>query len=222
MARVFFYNFFDVRGVTLEGLKTIDSEELKNRIDERLQDKYFGYLPRKNNLFFLNLDNLKAEILSQYPILESLEIEKKLPHELILKFKERAALGIWCFTNSECVYFDSELNIWGSAAKSTGFLIVTIHDQRDSKEEIDKEYFDAVKPLLNNSKLPVTIKDVTIPAKSFRNFQINTAEGYYVLMSLDSNIADQIQALGIFLEDQDAGFNPLYIDLRINGRVYYK
>ncbi len=221
---LFLHNLMDIRVVTIEGLNTINSDELKNKIMEQLEGKYLGFVPQKNNLYFLNTDNLKSEILSRYLILSDLGIEKNMPHELVFKFKERAAVGIWCFYDNNCLYFDSEGNTWGPAIKSSGFLIVIVEDNRKlEKTEIDNEYFKAIKSLTNNDKLPFTIKNIIISEDSFRGLKINTAEGYYVLMSLDSNISEQIEVLRIFINEKRKGdFNPKYLDIRVDGRVYYK
>ena len=217
---LFFYKFMDVRAVTIEGLKTINSEELRDKIMERLEEKYLGYIPRKDYLLFLDTDDLRSEILSQYPTLKSVEIEKNMPHELIFKLNEREALGIWCLRDNNCQYFDSDKNTWGPAGKSSGFLIMTVEDKRKN-EKIDDEYFNSIKLLIDkDKKLPVTIKDIIIPEDSFRDFRVNTSDEYYLLLSLDSDIPQQIEVLKIFLGEGQL-FNE-YIDLRIDGRVYYR
>ncbi len=226
---LFFRNLLDIETITLNGLNTAGSDEFRAGINERLERKYLGLIPRKNNLFLLNTSGLRSEILAKYPILESLEIRKAMPHELIFNFKERKALGVWCFDNipsgrDECFYFDSSGDTWGPAARSTGFLIFSVEDQRNLEApKIDGEYFNAIKKLTDkNAKLPVTVKDITIQEKSYRDLRVNVSAGYSLLLSLDSDISAQIEALKIFLANQDKDFKPQYLDLRVDGRVYYK
>ena len=221
---IFFHGTVDIKIITLEGLNTVDSQEIKNQITQKFEQKYFNYIPHKNNLYFLNTEKLKFEILSKYTILESIDVEKKMPHEIIFKFRERAAIGVWCF-GDDCVYFDKDAITWGPAIRSSGFLLITVEDQRKPENrEIDSEYFQAVKLLSDkNLKLPIIIKGITIPENSFRDFRANTSAGYDILFSLDSDILQQLEVLKIFLKDEkNLAIIPQQIDLRINGRVYYK
>lgn len=219
---LFFYGLMDIKVITFEGLNYINSDELRGKISQKFEDRYLGYIQYKNNLYFLNTDDLRSEILSQYTILESVKIEKKMPHEIVFKFKERSAIGVWCFVD-DCVYFDDQANTWGPAIKSSGFLILAVEDLRESdKKEIDLEYFEALKLFVDNKNLPLLIKGITIPKDAFRDFKAHTQTGYDLLFSLDSDISGQLEVLKIFLkDDKNANINFRQIDLRIDGRVYY-
>ena len=63
-----------------------------------------------------------------------------------------------------------------------------------------------------------------IPENSFDEFRVYTDRGFYLIFSLDSNIKNQTDVLRIFLDEKskDPNFNPQYLDLRIDGRIYYK
>lgn len=220
---LFFSKVLEVRSITLNGLTQIDSSEIQSQIDERLNQKIFKLIPRKNNLLFLNSDKFKNEILAKYPVLNSMEIKKDIPHDLTFNFTERTALGVWCFKQN-CFYFDANGNTWGQAIRSSGFLITVIGDNRDLEEpKIDKEYLEAIKIFLNK-EITAPVKGINISADSFRDFKVLTSESYYLMFSLDSDIKKQLELLNIFLNEKKGKgqFQPQYIDLRIDGRVYYK
>lgn len=224
---LFFSKFLDLRSVTLIGLNSLNSEEIKRNVDNRLNDdKIFGYISRKNNILFLNFESIKAELLSSFPILKSAEIEKKFPHGVIFNFQERIAIGAWCFKGGDCRYFDIDGNSWGRAAKSSGFLMASVDDLRKlDDKEIDKEYFEAMKIFFKGfGDLPFISGEIIISENAFRDFSVYSADGYPILFSLDTDITGQLKILDVFLSNKkkEADFTPKYIDLRINGKVYYK
>jgi len=70
----------------------------------------------------------------------------------------------------------------------------------------------------------IFINKFTIPDKFISDFSAFTSNGYELLFSTDSDVNKQLEVLEIFLAEKkdDPDFKPQYIDLRINGRVYYK
>ncbi len=216
----FFSSLFDIREVSFNGLDTVNSEEFKGKIDERLGQKVLGFLPRRNNIFFSNTGNFEAEIASAYPVFKSVKVEKKMTHGLVFNFTERKPAGIWCFKNS-CSYFDDNKILWGQPAKSSGFIFLAVDDQRSGIEKIDDEFFGPIMEVAKN--LSGDIKNIIIPESSFSDFRVYTSD-YYIIFTIDSDVQNQLDVLKIFLREKskEADFHPQYIDLRIEGRVYYK
>src|SRR3989344_9707089 len=60
---LFFSKVLDVRSVTLNGLAQVDSTELQNKINDRLSQKIFRLIPRKNNIALISSYNFENEIL---------------------------------------------------------------------------------------------------------------------------------------------------------------
>ena len=222
---LFFSRLFDVREVSFNGLDTVSSDEFRGKIDENLSQKIFKYLPRRNNIFFVNTGNFEKEFISAYPIFKSVNVQKKLLHGLMFNFLERKPAGIWCFKDS-CFYFDNDKVLWGQPAKSSGFIFLTVDDQRERTDrKIDDEFFD---PIMKVAKdMAGEIKNIAIPADSFNEFRVYTTD-YYIIFTTDSDTQNQLDILKIFMDDKTkdsspaGGFHPQYIDLRIDGRVYYK
>ena len=218
---LFFSSLFDVREVSFNGLDTVSSDEFRGKINEQLDQKVFKYLSHRNNIFFVKTHNLEIEFASTYPIFKSVNVQRKLLHGLVLDFLERKPIGIWCFISS-CSYFDNEKVLWGQTAKSSGFIFLTVEDDRQtSNKQIDDEFFN---PIMEVAKsMAGEIKNIMIPLNSFNEFRVYTAN-YYLIFTTDSDIQNQLDVLKIFMKEKakDPNFNPQYIDLRIDGRVYYK
>lgn len=218
---LFFAQIFDVRGVSFNGLDTVSSDIFRVKIDENLNQKILKFLPRRNNLFFVDTGSFEKEFALAYPVFKSVNVQRKLLHGLVLNFLERKPAGVWCFKDA-CSYFDNDKVLWGQPAKSSGYIFLTIEDQRNrTNKEIDDEFFGSIMEVSNN--MSGEIKNIIIPENSFNEFRVYTAN-YYIIFSTESDTKDQLDVLRIFLNDKEKNpdFRPQYIDLRIDGRVYYK
>ncbi len=56
---LFFSRLFDIREVGFNGLDTVSSDEFREKIDENLNQKILAYLPRRNNIFFVDIGNFE-------------------------------------------------------------------------------------------------------------------------------------------------------------------
>jgi hypothetical protein len=229
---LFFSRLFDIREVSFNGLDTVGSDIFRAKIDENLNQKILKFLPRRDNIFFVNTGNFEKEFTSVYPVFRSVNIQRKLFHGLVLNFLERKPVGVWCFntlTGASCSYFDNDKALWGQPAKSSGFIFLTVDDQRmvrpGSPQETDLKINDEFfKPIMEVAKsMSGEINNIVIPVDSFNEFRVYTSD-YYIIFATDSDIQNQLDILKIFLNDKkgDPNFHPQYIDLRIDGRVYHK
>ena len=223
---LFFSKAFDIREVTLVGLKTLDYSNLQAEIQSIVESKKFKYIQLRKNILFFDDEALKNKFLSENPVLSGVEIKKKYRHGIEVNFNERTAVGIWCFGDKGCRYFDDEGVSWGDAIKSSGFLFTVINDLRGGDSAtIDKEFLEGITKAIAGVKgLGFTIKESSIPNGSVNDFHLSTEKGYNLMFSFDSNIDEQVAVLKIFLDNKpkDGSFKPQYIDLRIDGREYYK
>jgi len=147
-----------------------------------------------------------------------------------LYFSLKNIAGIWCFQNDKCRYFDSKGTYWGEAAKSFGFLLLTVNDLRDNnnvadKGTVDVKFLEAIKKAADYFKtLNLKIGNALIPKESLGEFWLDTNKGYFVIFDNKSDIAGQLEILRILLNERgkDPNFKPQYIDLKIDGRIYLK
>lgn len=223
---IFFSRFFEIKEISVNGLETIESGAALAKIESYISNGRLNFLGLNKNILFTDLSGLKKNLLAEFPILKSAEINRKFMHSLTVDFKERIAAGVWCFSDGECRYFDSEGAVWGDTAKSSGFLFLVVDDQRKVEGEkiIDKDYFEAIKIISAELGKFINIKNILIPTDSPGDIKVFSDKNCYLIFSLDSDIKGQIEVLKIFLNNKkdDSTFNPQYLDLRVEGRVYYK
>ena len=234
---LFFSGFLEINQVNVSGLNKISGDEFNKELNERLDSKWLGFIERERNLIFFDAESFSGEMLAAFPEIREISVNKEPLHTVNIDIKERTTVGIWCFANgsteldANCRYFDEEGILWGETAKSSGFLILVVEDMRQNiKETIQPDLSQADSGLLADmvlisgrlKEMNIFINKFEIPDKFIGDFNAFTSEGYKLILSADSDIKKQLEALEIFLTDKKAIFKPQYIDLRINGRIYYK
>ena len=227
---IFFSSVFMIESVTIKGLEDIPTDSVTSEIERHKERKIWGFIPVGKNILFLDQQSLKNDLLNKYDNLRDVSIDRNNLGSLIMNFTERDPTGVWCFenyitSNDKCKYFDESMSLWGEVRKSTGFALLTILDEKQFDEQaIDKEYFNAILLTIKSLRDIVNIKNVTIPKNTVSDIRFSSNGGYDLIFSLDSNIVRQIEVLKIFLNNKkdDTNFKPQYVDLRIDGRVYYK
>lgn len=223
---IFFSGLLTIKGVTVEGIKTVDTSAAVAEVQKFIEKKSFYFLPLNRNIIFLNVVSLKNYLLALYPFIEDVNAKKESSGTLSVDFKERTPMGAWCFKDdSECHYFDESLAVWGNPVRSSGFLLLTIEDQRNLSEKvIDKNYLKTVVAIVKEVNKFLTVKNVVIPPDLLGDFEVFTDKDYFILFSADSDLTAQLKDLKIFIDNKvsDPNFKPQYIDVRIAGRVYYK
>lgn len=227
---VFFSSVFMIKSVTIKGLEDIPMDSVNSEIEKYKERKIWGFIPVGRNVLFFDPQSIKDDLLNKYDNLRDINIDRDNLRSLIMNFAERDPIGVWCFenyitSNDKCKYFDESMSLWGEVGKSTGFVLLTILDEKQFDEQIiDKEYFDAILLTIRGLRDVANIKRVIIPKNAVSDIRFSSNRGYDLIFSLDSSIVSQIEVLKIFLNNKkdDANFKPQYIDLRIDGRVYYK
>ena len=219
---LFFSGILEINRVNVSGLNKIIGDEFNKELNERLDSKWLGLLKRQRNLVFFDADSFRAEMLVAFPEIKEISVNKEPLHILNIDVIERTTVGIWCSTG--CKYFDEEGSVWGSATKSSGSLVIVVEDMRQEKE-MDSDILNDVMLISKQLKeMNIFINKFIIPDKFIGDFNALTSGGYELLFNADSDIKEQLKVLEIFLKEKrgDPDFKPQYIDLRINGRIYYK
>jgi hypothetical protein len=236
---LFFSGLLEIKEVSVNGLNKVSSDEFNNRLNDRLNSKWLGLLERQKNVVLFDSDAFRAEVFIAFPEIKNISINKKPPHTLNIDVTERATSGIWCFID-DCKYFDEEGSVWGEAVKSSGFLILVIDDLRQNIQELDLDLLADIMLISERLKeMNIFVNRFVISEDSNGDFTGQAVSNGYavsILFSTDSDISGQLEVLEIFLAEKkdpsapdpvgeqvdDIDFRPQYIDLRINGRIYYK
>lgn len=225
---LFYSGWLDITSVSISGFKTTNEGQLSEIVRSAIEKKGIPLIGKNygKNIYFFDPEPVKEDILAQFPIIKRVFIEKSYPHDIKVDITERAPVGIWCFT-TDCSYFDEDGVIWGKAMKSSGSLLLIVEDERSYSEypnRLDGNLLKNIKEvIIGLEELNIKTSRVVIKEDSIHDFNVYTASGYYIILNWESSAIQQTEILKIFLTEKGRDFKPLeYIDLSIEGRVYYK
>lgn len=224
---LFYTPWLRVTEVTFEGLTDGHQSEVEKIVNDVLNYKILG-IPIGRDIFFVRSGSLTADLVSQFSFLNNVSVQKKYFHTLKITATERRAEGVWCF-GSDCRYFDHNGVTFGQAIQSSGVLLLNVDDMRAQSASVSlatvgQRFLKAIQtvvPILTSQG--VKVKNITIPIGTYTEFDM-LVSNYLIKFSLDSNLQNQLDIFHIFRTQKMAtgALRPQYIDLRFDGRVYYK
>ena len=220
----FFSQVFQINEIKISGLELVSEVDVRTSIENTLDQKEFKHIRPNRNIFLFDAAALASTFVEKYPELESAASKKDFFHVVEFNFVERKTVGIWCH-NEECLYFDKTGTTWGKAPKSSGTLLMSIIDERETRPaRLDSDMLKAFGEAEDSiAHIGSGIKNVVIPKDSFRDFWVHTTMGYPIILNLDSDMPGQFKIFKVFLDQREGEeFIPQYVDLRIDGRIYYK
>ncbi len=94
-----------VQSVDISGNSTINKEDISKIVYQNLDKDYF-YLLKTNNFFFLKRDEIKNELVSNFPKIESVDINFYTLNNMKIRVNEREAKYLWCNATSTCYFMD--------------------------------------------------------------------------------------------------------------------
>ena len=225
-----FSPIFEIKQINISGNKTIKEEEIKDSLNNFLNKQALIFF-NKNNLFLATSGRIKSVLDKEFPKIASVQISKSIIKRFInLKIIERKEVGIFC-REKKCYYIDQHGIAFEKAPETRGTLILVIKDESQSLirigEEVIKE--DKLITLIQikqrlTSQLGLGILNFEIKSGILRDLRANINQEWYVLFDWSKDLEKQVKALRLILSEKikKDRSNLDYIDLRIDGRAYYK
>lgn len=230
---LFYAPWLKVTDIAFEGLIGEHQADVQRVLDDALNREVLG-IPVGRDILFVRSGSLAADLTSQFSFIQNISIQKKYFNTLKVIATERQAEGVWCFSSADitpdCRYFDKGGVTFGQAIQSSGVLLLNVNDLRVqsasvSLSTVDSRFLKAIQtvvPILTDQG--VKVKNITIPSGAYTEFDILVGDGYLVKFSLDSDIKNQLDVFRIFRTQKmtSGALRPQYVDLRFDGRVYYR
>ena len=216
-----------------------ENNEIMKIAEEGLRNKIFEIIPQ-NNITLVPLNEIKNTILDNFSEIKQVDVSRDLSNlsnlGLIIKIEERENIGIWCkYENStststekiinECFQIDKEGVIYRKSLLVKSNSVLNIYSSRNQSAVVR----DLVVPLgiINfilgaKEKTPVLVSDFDFI--SIEDVKGTTSLGWQIYFNPAYSLDAQINTLKAVLDEQiKKDYESLeYIDLRIEGRVYYK
>jgi cell division protein FtsQ len=235
---LFFYPVLQVRNINISGNEEVKEKDLNNFVTGLINKKFIEFGQFKltsGSIFLLDTDNVRQKILKEFPVIEDIIINKKLPQTLVIKVNERKQIGVFCnsATGSE-QYYSIDQN--GVIFELLSFLpentpvvkqLMMNKEVFTGEEVVNKNIMNLISKIQKNLKenFKIDIKEALIT--NSLKLDIKTNENWQIYFDINSvsDIDIEIAKLNLLLGGEitpEVRKTLQYIDLRFKDRAYYK
>ena len=229
---LFYSGIFAISSFEISDYKDIDKGQIDGLINGYLSKRLLlGLIARQSNFLLISSENLGNEIKGVFTEIKDLEFDAGLfKNSLKVSFEKRETAGVWCFVKSEkCFFFDPEGYLFKEAEKNKlDLAVIDENSPSDIRESIeDRQLFQKIIEAGNALEALdfIAYSSFYVPENSFNDFWIKTSEGWNIYLDKKTNVQEQIIALKELLDKKislEKRSKLQYMDLRIQGRIYYK
>ncbi len=222
---LFFSSVLQVKKVILSGEKRASTENLKELVENKLENKVLFI--RTKSIFAVNLGEIRRDILNNFPQIAQVEISRGLPDALNILVVERLEVADWCW-EEKCFLLDNQGIIFGDF--STEKDLIKIRDERDfggfllGEQVIEKEDLSKILTIQDQLK-----SDFKISLKEFlldeEKLTVLVEDSWEIYFNLQSDIDWQLTKLKAVLEEKippEKRKDLEYIELRFGNFAPYK
>lgn len=214
---LFYSSVFKIKTVDVNGTL---NPEVKTEIDN-----FYG-----RNILSFRVGKIQNDLAKKQTSIKTLEINRGLPDTLKVQVNVRIPAIGWK-TQDKNYYIDDEGVVFelaqGQTIDQNGEKIIVIEDTKNfainpGEQLVTPAFVNFVKTMIKNVKDNQNIQ-VTVARIIETTFQIeaDTDQGFKIILSTDGNLDNQLKALTAVIKDKRQDIHE-YVDLRIEGRVYYK
>jgi len=227
---LFYIPYFKIKKISIEGNSSVDSEKIMANVSNYLAGKEFKIFP-KDNFLILSKKEIVDSILKEFPRLKKVSLNKNFPDTISIKVTERNNEALFCFQNKDegCAFIDEDGFVFDKAPYfSAGVYLSFFNDTASTTWKLDFQVIpeEQFKKLIDFKNLLTeeNIKIFQIILKKEGIYQLQTSEGWYILLNEQSNIRLSFDNLKTTLDSTIKNNRQKldYIDLRFGNKVFYK
>ena len=224
----FFFPNFQVQILQISGNQKIQTIQIEDLAWQRIDKKLLG-LPYKS-IFTINTQTIKKALLTGFPILENVDIQKSYFDKIIIQVTEREPFAVFCPNQavSDCFTIDKNGVIYENMQNPAdgNFILRQNIGQtvlQTGQHLIDKNSMDGIFKIRSNLKnsFQVDLKEALVSNPLI----VTTAENWKIYFNPEADINLQIMKMNALLNDEislAARKNLEYIYLQYKDRAYYK
>ncbi len=217
-------SLFRIAKVEVEGAVTVSSEDVHMQVQNVITSS-----PLTQNIIFVPTGKISEELKKQnYQIAEA-EVKRTGLNSISVKLTEQKPSILWSSGNTLSVIGANGHAYDGEITQLMKDKLVTVVDStnlpvKKGEKVVTQEFVDfvnAVHEQLPNKGIAVAQYQI---GDSTTEILVKTEQGYYIRFDTTRSVEQQLQDLSAVLTQlKKTGKKPSeYIDLRINGKVFYK
>lgn len=228
-----FSPFLVLSQITVISSGRVGAEEVQSVINPLLDTKRWFVFPARN-FFVVPKTKITESLLTEYPLLESVRVERTFPNALEVITTERSKLLLWC-SGGPCAMLDAD------------------ERARVHEKSFQSRYDELRLSVVDTSALPFDIRAIlpvreyltyfsllqgrfpeaagidlslqaTTPSRFSRELRVTTSEGWFLLVNIDIPFEETISSLQAFFEERRSQVSRpalISIDARVPGRIFF-
>ncbi|MDO8530346.1 MAG: FtsQ-type POTRA domain-containing protein [bacterium] len=220
-----------VLGVEILGNEKITAGEIEDVAKESIKRELLGaglFAISSRSILVADKKSTIKDILTTFPKIKEVKVQRKLPQKVIVSVKERTAVAIFCHTQGSCFFIDDEGIIFEEAKDVPGGMLTVWNEGSQAeavpgaamvKKNIISAIVDIEKSLKEHFQIGVNEVRVGKP------LVVKTAENWDIYFDTEQDMAGQITKMNLLLKDEipvEARQGIQYIYLQYKDRAYYK
>ncbi|MBZ1345371.1 MAG: FtsQ-type POTRA domain-containing protein [Candidatus Nealsonbacteria bacterium] len=217
---------FQIKKIEITGNQKISTGEIQNLIQTQIKKRMLFFDTK--SIFLARLNKIDEVILKEFPQIAETNSKRRFPDTLKIGIKERKPLAI--FSDSENYFLiDRQGIIFEQVGSDYQGLkiknLILIESPKLGQRAVEKEKLKQIFEIESKLKdeLKILISEASIVSE--KRLNIKTLEGWQIYFNPTKDIKNQLFNLILTLREKippEGWKNLEYIDLRFEGRVYYK
>jgi len=243
--------YFWIKEIEISSIKEskyYSKEEILEITQKVLQEKLWRFIPQKS-LFLASASGIKESVFDRFSEIRLVEVSRKLPHSLVIGIEEREPIGTWCQIEylgenststdrtrkvKDCFNIDQEGIIFKkSPLIHSSFVLNIYQEKKDSVNLRDHvaspQVMDSIIKIKSDLDKIKTTDNLSLSVADFKiiseeELRVKTNFGWEIYFNPSYSTESQLKTLELVLSEEiKEEYRSLnYLDLRIQGRVYYQ
>ncbi len=210
----FISNIFSLKEIQISGNSNIETQSIENLI------------PKGQNLLLINSQQIQTKIIEQIPEIRSVKIYKGIPSAVKIIIEENSPNLVWLTQNKSYLINDKGV-AYREIADYNMLTIPTIVDHKNvpiliNQKVVSDNFVSFLQKINDNitEKTNLEVKDYYIEETTVDLYLV-AKDNIIVKFDTLRDSEQQLENLKIVLMEKKDEIKE-YVDLRINGWVYYK
>ena len=232
---LFFSQYLRITNINISGTQELKNGDIEQTLNSYLDGKYLNIIP-KNNLLLVSQQKIASLLEDNYKKIRAVSAVKKFPDSMAINIDERKALLVWC-AGSNCFLVDENGVAYNVAdfnsPEITQNHLIKIMDLSERGLSLGEKIIDpayeqyalGIKDALSGVGQEVSYEACSTPSSMADEIDVKTVQGMQIYFSTQFPLESAVNMLSVVWKKeipQNQQANVDYVDLRSEGRVYYK
>ena len=223
-----------IQNIAVQGNYSVGTSAVQDAVVKDLVHPYLGIFS-KYNRFIYPKDVIHADLLTQFPRIQSLSLSMQGGHTLVAAVIERTPSYTWCSglpddtSSRSCYFMDDHGFVFSDAPIFSGHAYFAYYgmlgDSPISKTYLDAAHFDSINQLKKALEAQ-NFHPYALVAHDDGEYDLYINQGTKIIFSNDEEISSVIANAMTLIHNSDLFKKESgtleYIDLRYGDKIYYK